>query len=199
MCFYFFTEKQVVPQTGVLMRRTMQFLLVILFAGFIFNYPAKAQEMEVINAGNIQSIAASLSKDFADPFAKLDLANSIRRFFEWRVKIEPLGYEKGNKFQQQFKEAFTVFVKTIYSKNLEGAESRLAPQTVESMLRAYVRNSNRFNEFYSKTQRYNQAYSEKSSSTMMLQVIQFTIVLNESEPGLLEHIMELTGIWPFCE
>jgi hypothetical protein len=195
MCFYSFAEKQIFSHAGVFMRRIMQFLSVILLAGFIFNHPAKAQE---VNADSIRYIAASLSKDLADPFAKLDLANNIRQFFEWRVKITPLGYEDKDKFQQQFKEAFVVFVQTLYSKNLEGAESRLTQKTIESMVGSYMKNSHRFNEFYSKSQRYHKAYSEKPPSTMMLQIVQFAIILNESETGLLETIMESTGIWPFC-
>ena len=99
MGFYFFTEKQEVPKAGLLMRRVMQALLVILLAGFILNHPAKAQE---VNAASIKLIAASLSKDLADPFTKLDLANSIRQFIEWRAKIAPLGYEDKIEFQQQF-------------------------------------------------------------------------------------------------
>jgi len=196
MCFCFFNEKQVAPRAGVLMCRIMQFLSVILLAGFIFNHPAKAQE---VNAESIKYIAASLSKDLSNPFTKLDLANSIRQFYEWRIKIKPLGYENENKFQQQFIEAFAVFVQTLYSKNLEGAESRLAPKTVESMVSAYMRNSHRFNEFYAKTQRYHKAYSGKPPSSMMLQIVQFAVVLNESETGLLDTIIKSTGIWPFCE
>jgi hypothetical protein len=192
---YFSTKKQAAPKTGALMRRVMQFLSVILLAGFTFNHPAQAQEVSI---GSIQIIAASLSKDLADPFKKLDLANDIRQFFEWRVKISPLGYEGKDEFRQQFKEAFAVFVQTLYSKNLEGAESRLSQQTIESMVNAYVKNSRRFNEFYSKTQRYHKAYSGKPPLTMMLQIVQFAIILNESGTSLLESIMESTGIWPFC-
>ena len=195
MCSYFSTKKHAAPKAGALMRRVMQFLSVILLAGFIFNHPVQAQE---VNIGSIQIIAASLSKDLADPFKKLDLANDIRQFFEWRVKISPLGYEGKDEFQQRFKEAFAVFVQTLYSKNLEGAESRLSQKTIESMVNAYVKNSHRFNEFYSKTQRYHKTYSGKPSLTMMLQIVQFAIILNESGTGMLENIMESTGIWPFC-
>jgi len=126
-------EEQAAPQIGGSMCRIFQVALVVLLVECVFAYSANAQEF---NVNSIRAIAASLSTDLSDPFNKLQLANDIRLYFDWRVKIKKFGYESESQFQQKFKDAFEIFVRTLYSKDLKGAENRLNTNILTTMVNA---------------------------------------------------------------
>lgn len=186
-------EEQGAPQIGAAMRKLLQFSLAFLLVGCLLVASVNAQEF---NENDIRAIAASLSKDLADPFDKLQLASDIRSFFEWRRRIS--GFARRTELEQKFKDAFAVFVKTLYTKDLRGAENRLKTDLLTRMINAYKKNQYDFQTFYQSIQNINSYYKEKLLPTMRKQIVQFAVILNESGTDALDILMQFTGIWPFC-
>ena len=148
------------------------------------------------NEQRIRAVAASLSKDLSDPFDKVQLANDIRRYFELRVRYSPNEYEANPEFQKKFKDAFSQFAATLFTKNFKGAEARLNKQFIFQMAQTYPKNRERFAEFYRKMGETNLYYQQMPISKMETKILQFAIILDES--GTLVEVLKFTGIFPFC-
>ena len=148
------------------------------------------------NQQRIHAVAASLHKDLADPFDKVQLASDIRRYFEWRVRFSPNRYEADPEFQRQFKNAYSRFLSTLFTKSLEGADKRLQRQSISQMVQAYSKNRDGFIEFYRKMGEANPYYKRMPVFQMETKIIQFAVLLNES--GILIEVLKYTGIFPFC-
>ena len=186
-------KEQSTSQISSEKRKLLQFSLAILLAGCLLATSVNAQEF---NKNSVRAIAKSLPKDLADPFDKFQLASGIKSFFEWRKRIS--GFALRTELEQKFKDAFAVFVGTLYTKDLRGAENRLKNDLLKKMITAYKKNENDFQNFYTTLQNTSSYYMEKSLVSMRKQIAQFAVVLNESGTDALDMLMQFTGIWPFC-
>lgn len=175
------------------MRKYSQFALTILLVGCLLGYSANAQGFD---ENNIRAIAASLATDLADPFEKLQLASDIRSFFEWRKRISQFARE--TELEKKFKDAFAIFVTTLYTKDLRAAETRLSTDLLTRMVNAYNKNQYDFQQFYRKIQDASPYYRQKLLTTMRKVIVQFAVILNESSTDALDILIQITGIWPFC-
>jgi len=186
-------EEQGAPQIGGKKRKILQLSLTILLVSCLFGASVNAQGFD---KNDIRAIAGSLAKDLTDPFDKLQLANDIRSFFEWRKRIQ--GFPIRAELEQKFKDAFAVFVTALYTKDLRGAEKRLQNGLLTKMIDAYKKNQDNFEKFYQSVQKRSPYYSKKLLTDMRKEIVQFAVVLNESGTDALNILMQFTGIWPFC-
>ena len=187
-------QKQRASQRQVAISKCSQFTLIVLLIFYIFCTSVSAEDFD---ENNLRAIAASLASDLADPFDKFELATDIRSFFLWRQRLHKMGDYK-SELEQHFNNAFRIFVRTLFTKDFRGAQKRLNSALISEMLDAYRKNQHDFQQFYMALQQHSEYYEKKPLREMRKEIVQFTVILNESGTDSLQILMRFTGIWPFC-